>query len=153
MLGRNRCAASRAERPSAATSVSWPASVNSLDRLREESSLSSTTRTRFRTRGSAPASAFDPRSASRRSGSAVGSQTVNSLPLPSPSLVAVTLPPCISASVRTRVRPIPSPPSERASERSPWVNSSNISGQHLGRDADAGVADLRRRVRPPRARP
>ena len=57
-----------------------------------------------------------------------GSRTMNSLPLPGPSLIAVTLPPCISASERAMVRPMPSPPSERARERSPWAKSSNIFG-------------------------
>ena len=49
-----------------------------------------------------------------------------------PSLFAVTLPPCASTSFLTTVRPMPSPPSERASVRSPWAKSSNISGSLSG---------------------
>ena len=57
---------------------------------------------------------------------------MNSLPRSGPSLRASTLPPCISASLRTIVSPIPSPPSDRASERSPWAKSVNISGSRSG---------------------
>ena len=73
---------------------------------------------------------------------------MNSLPLPGPSLAAVTLPPCISTSFRTSVRPMPRPPSERAIERSPWAKRSKIAGEHLGRDADAVVPDLDDDLRP-----
>ena len=65
----------------------------------------------------------------------------NSLPRPAPSLAAVSVPPCSSTSIRASVRPIPSPPSECASVRSPWVKRSKTRRESLGRDADAGVAD------------
>ena len=39
---------------------------------------------------------------------AAGSRTVNSLPCPIPTLAALTLPPCESTKLRTRVRPMPS---------------------------------------------
>ena len=59
--------------------------------------------------------------------SAAGSRTVNTEPLSGPSLVALRLPPCNSASERARVRPIPSPPSWRASERDlSWAKGSKI---------------------------
>ena len=70
-----------------------------------------------------------------------GRRTVNSLPWPGPSLWAVTRPPCISTSDRTRVRPIPRPPRERDRVWSAWVNRSKIVGQQLRRDADPVVAD------------
>ena len=38
-------------------------------------------------------------------------------------------------------QPDAQPPSDRASVRSPWANSSNICGELLGRDADAVVPD------------
>ncbi len=54
-----------------------------------------------------------PRASSCVSGRfAAGSRIVNSLPLPGPSLLAATLPPCISTSFFTTVSPMPSPPSE-----------------------------------------
>ncbi len=65
-------------------------------------------------------------------GLAAGRWMVNRLPLPGPSLQAETLPPCISASFSTIVRPMPSPPSERAIDRSPWLNRTNISGSFSG---------------------
>ena len=54
-----------------------------------------------------------------------GRRTTNSLPLPSPSLCAVTVPPCISTSERTSVSPTPSPPSARSRVRRDCTNSSN----------------------------
>ena len=48
-----------------------------------------------------------------------GSRTMNSLPCPSPRLVAETLPRCISTSCLTRVNPIPNPPCGRANDWSP----------------------------------
>ena len=65
---------------------------------------------------------------------------MNSLPWPMPSLRTSTVPPCISTRVRTRVSPIPNPPSGRSSDWSPWMNRSKMLGQQLGRDADARVA-------------
>ena len=52
-----------------------------------------------------------------RFASATGNRTMNSLPLPTPSLFASTLPPCISTRFRTSVSPIPSPPCARRSGR------------------------------------
>ena len=45
-------------------------------------------------------------------------QPMNSLPRPGPSLSTVTVPPCSSTRLRTIVRPMPRPPSERAKDRS-----------------------------------
>ena len=63
---------------------------------------------------------------------AAGSLTVNSLPLPGPSLLAMTVPPCSSVSFRTSVKPMPSPPAERSSDRSPCTKSSNTLGSCSG---------------------
>ena len=51
---------------------------------------------------------------------------------PTPSLEAATLPPCSSTRRRTRVRPIPSPPWLRSSDRSAWVNRSKTRGSSSG---------------------
>ena len=58
-----------------------------------------------------------------------GSRTVNVLPLPSPSLSAVTVPPCISTSPFTSASPMPSPPVERSMLRSTWENMSKMLGR------------------------
>ena len=84
------------------------------------------------------ASAGRPR---RRGPSTAGSRTTNSLPLPGPSLCAATVPPCISTRLLTSVRPMPSPPSERAIERSPWANRSNSLGSSSGGMPTPGVPD------------
>ena len=66
---------------------------------------------------------------------------MNSLPLPVPSLAAVTVPPCISTSFFTSVSPMPSPPL-RAVERPVGLDEEvEDAGQHLRRDADAVVFD------------
>src|SRR5437870_3019523 len=61
-----------------------------------------------------------------------GSDTTNSLPRPTPSLVADTRPPCSSTRRCTSVSPSPRPPRERASGASARMNNSktcrNISG-------------------------
>ena len=62
------------------------------------------------------------------------------------------VPPCISTSRLTSVRPMPRPPCDRSSDRSTWVNISKTLRQHLGRDADAVVATPTRPPRRPRAR-
>jgi hypothetical protein len=54
---------------------------------------------------------------------------MNSLPRPTPSLLAITLPPCNSTSVRTSVRPMPSPPCARWYVRSACANKSNTRGK------------------------
>ena len=64
---------------------------------------------------------------------------MNSLPWPGPSLWASMVPPCSSTSRWTRVRPMPSPPCDRSSDRSTCVNRSKMRGSMLGGDADAGV--------------
>ena len=61
-----------------------------------------------------------------------GNRTMNSLPCPDPALVADTVPPCTSTRRRTRVRPMPSPPSDRSTARSTWVNRSNTLGNISG---------------------
>ena len=54
---------------------------------------------------------------------------MNSLPWPGPSLRASTVPPCISTSRRTSVRPIPSPPCARSMFRSTCENISKMRGR------------------------
>ena len=98
-----------------ATRTVCPESVKSLAIPLAVSTLSSTTRTRERR-------AVSSRALSRKSSSgpavpkAAGSRTTNSLPLSGPSLAAVMVPPCSSASDLTSVSPMPKPPSERSSE-------------------------------------
>src|SRR5260221_2351782 len=53
-----------------------------------------------------------------------GRRTVKTEPLPG-SLVSVTSPPIMRASLRVMARPRPVPPYCRAVEESAWVNSSN----------------------------
>ena len=48
------------------------------------------------------------------------------------ALAAVTLPACISTNRLTSVRPIPRPPCDRASERSPCTNNSKMRGSCSG---------------------
>src|SRR3954453_6946750 len=70
-------------------------------------------------------------------GTPVGSLTTNSLPCPAPALKASTLPPCISTSPLTRLRPMPKPPCEPASA---WAKRSNT----WGRISDAKPLPLSR---------
>ena len=65
---------------------------------------------------------------------------MNSLPRPSPSLRASTVPPCISTSVFTSVRPMPSPSRERSSDVIDLREHLEEARQLLGGDADAVVA-------------
>ena len=57
-----------------------------------------------------------------------GRVTVNVLPWPSPSLAAVTVPPCISTSPLTSASPMPSPPVVRSTCRSTCENMSKMVG-------------------------
>ena len=63
----------------------------------------------------------------------IGSWTVNVVPSPSPSLCALTLPPCASTSCRTIDSPSPRPPYARRVDPSAWVNGSNMCGRNSGR--------------------
>ena len=90
------------------------------------------------------------RSRITRPGATSGSRTTNSLPLPSPSLWASTVPPCISTRFFTSVRPMPSPPCDRVAAWSTCTNRSKTAGQHVGGDPDAGVPHPQA---PPRRRP
>ena len=62
---------------------------------------------------------------------------MNSLPLPGPSLCAVTVPPCSSTRRLTSVSPMPRPPWRRPSDGSTWVNMSKMLGSISGGNADA----------------
>jgi hypothetical protein len=66
-----------------------------------------------------------------------GSRTMNSLPLPGPSLLACTDPPCISARRRTSVRPIPNPPCARSGESVHLVEHVENLFKLIGRNAGA----------------
>ena len=74
------------------------------------------------------------------------SRTVNSAPLPSPSLAALTVPPCSSTSCFTSVSPIPSPPSVRASVGFAWAKSSKIESQLVRWNPGAVVAHAQHRL-------
>ena len=67
-----------------------------------------------------------------------GRRTVNTEPLPG-SLVTVTSPPIMRASLREMASPRPVPPKRCAVEASAWVNSSNSFACCSGGHADAGV--------------
>ena len=69
-----------------------------------------------------------------------GRRTVNTEPLPG-SLVTVTSPPIMRASLRVMARPSPVPPKRCAVVASAWVNSSNSFACCSGGHADAGVGD------------
>ena len=82
-----------------------------------------------------------------------GSRTANSLPLPGPSLVAATLPPCISTSFLTSVSPMPSPPPTAVERAVALGEELEDLGQHLGRDARSRVPDADDDLVPLAARP
>ena len=69
-----------------------------------------------------------------------GSRTVNTEPLPT-SLVTITSPPIMRASLRVMARPKPVPPNRCAVVASAWLNSSKQSAQLLLRHPDAGVGN------------
>ncbi len=60
--------------------------------------------------------------------SSPAARTVKVLPVPGPSLSAVTVPPCISTRPLTSARPMPSPPVARSMLRSTWENMSKMRG-------------------------
>ena len=72
-------------------------------------------------------------SAVERGGPDAGRWTMNSLPLPGPSLFATTLPPCSSTSRFTIARPSPRPPFARSLICGAWVKSSNTRGSSIWR--------------------
>ena len=63
------------------------------------------------------------------------------LPWPGPALVASTLPPCISTSRLTSVRPMPSPPARAPTSGRPGRTSRTPRAASVARDADAVVGD------------
>ena len=134
--GRNVRAASRADGPSW-TDLDLVARAASGARRGSgpASTLSSTTRMRERCRGRARAAAAGRLGTRRGPLGAPGSRTVKSLPLPGPSLAAVTLPPCSSTSARTRVSPIPRPALRAGQRPVPLGEELEDVGEHLGRDA------------------
>src|SRR6185369_4605647 len=64
---------------------------------------------------------------------AIGSLTMNSLPLPSPALRACTRPPCRSTIVRTSDRPMPRPPSRRVKGWPTCTNRPKMLSRSSGR--------------------
>ena len=142
----------RASGPECATATSCPARRRSRPRLCAESARSSTTSTRF-----------DPGGAGARRGTggggprgaavAAGSRTLNSLPSPSPSLWTAMLPPWCDTRVHAIVRPIPSPPCERSSERSACMNRSKTRAWCSRLMPDARCRGPGPRPLPPRHRP
>ena len=73
---------------------------------------------------------------------------MNLLPLPGPSLWASMLPPCISTSRFTSVRPMPSPPCDRADDALDLREHLEDAAAACRRDADAGVPDRHHHVAP-----
>ena len=69
----------------------------------------------------------------RLPGAAAGRRTTNSLPWPTPSLLPQTLAAGgARRAPRTRLRPMPSPPAARSSDRSACVNRSKTPGSTFG---------------------
>ncbi len=128
---------SRPVLPSWTMATSCPCISRKAFRVSAASTLSSIRRTRQRpdswaAAGSAGGAAWSSAHSGRR--------TTKRLPCPSPALSAFTVPPCIDTRLRTTFRPTPRPPSERASERGPWVNRSKM----CGRTSDAMPVPLSR---------
>ena len=80
---------------------------------------------------------------SRRGFSAAGSRTVNSLPLPGPSLVATTLPAVHLDELLDDRQPDPQAPLGAGERAVPLGEELEHLRQLLGRDADAPVLDAR----------
>ena len=121
--------------------VSWPASESNSARLSALSPLSSTTRICSRDGGGARSGrARRGRAATSRSVAGERQRDDELAAAAEPGALAATLPPCISTSRRTSVRPMPRPPRERSSEWSTWANISNTLPISVGVDADAVVA-------------
>ena len=93
------------------------------------SALSSTTSTLRLTRGGAAATLSSATGSTCGRGSAAGTRTTISLPRRGPSLCASTRPPCMATRLFTSVRPMPSPPCDRSSERSPCTKRSKTRGK------------------------
>jgi hypothetical protein len=147
-----------ASAPSSATSTAWPSISSRSCKVLRMSGLSSTTRI-FRRRGSSfaageagvgtgaavaaagtaggatagPAAAGGPPRGPGWKRRAAGRRTMNSLPVPSPSLRAATVPPWSSTRRLTSVRPTPSPPWAMSSVRSDCTNRPNTCGSISGR--------------------
>ena len=123
--GRNSAASSTACMPSRTVRTSLPIKRNIVPMLSAASTLSSATRIRH----FAALAVGAPPSSSRDCGEGIataGRLTMNSAPVPGPPLRASTVPPCISTSRFTSVRPMPKPPWLFSSERSTCVNISKI---------------------------
>ena len=129
------------------------ASASSIARLVGASPLSSTTSMRMR--------AWPPRrrrlgAAPRRRAPLASAQRQRDDELAAPAGPVARRddrPPCISTSRRTSVRPMPSPPCGALERASTCANRSNTRGEHVGRDADAVVADADDARRRPRRAP
>ena len=153
--GRSRPASSSACAPSRAISVLCPCIWSSIASESAPSSLSSAMRMR-RLRAGAGAGTTGATIAA--ASSSTGSRSTNSLPRPMPSLCAATEPPCISTRRRTSERPMPSPPTERSSEVSIWMNLSKMRGScslamPRPQSRTRTTASLPRRSTPSRMRP
>ena len=117
--------ASTPSRPVATAFTAWSFNVSMRARLSLASSLSSTSRIdRPRARGSTFASLAVLAASAWTTAS--GSLRMISVPWPGPSLSARTQPPWLTASSRTRARPIPIPPRAPCGVRSACTNGSKI---------------------------
>ena len=119
---------------------SKPALASSSHSISRLSALSSTTTIVARSRSGRADSRARPAIRLPRGVGPAAARTTNSLPRPSPSLCAVTVPPCIATSERTSVRPTPSPPAARSSVRLDCTNRSNTESSMFARNAGAVVA-------------
>src|SRR5438046_1931401 len=109
--GRLASAISKPRGPSSATSTWCPHTSSSARSALRASGLSSITSTRRGGAGGTETRSAGP--AATAAGAISGSDTTNSLPRPTPSLVADTRPPCSSTRRCTSVSPSPRPPRER----------------------------------------
>ena len=108
-----------------------PSNSNTIAILSAESTLSSTTNIFRLTNAGGTAGALTL-NATAVGASTTGNVTTNSLPLPSPALLALTIPPCDSTNRRTKLSPTPRPPCDRSASRCAWVKSSNTRGNSSG---------------------
>ena len=135
-------AAASAPGPSWASVTRWPLSSSTCFIACAASTLSSTTSTRSGATGRRSLTGARRRAPPAPSSRAPsGSRTTNSLPRPGPSLNACTDPPCILTSVRTIVRPMPSPPWARSNDRVSCTNRSKARASSSGDHPRAVVAD------------
>src|ERR1044072_5491628 len=132
--------AANESRPAVALSTRSTAAPSSSNTRRKSSPLAASSSTSS-TRRPASTPSCSRGAGGATSGAAsiggLGSSTRKTAPWPSPSLFAVTVPPCASTRWRTMARASPRPPCARA-----LAEAVEDEGEELRRDADAVVLHL-----------